>query len=66
MLEEQIASIFEYASDNGLEDVEIRIVTGETDLLVTLWVNGKDRIGCSSLARLDKSIREHDNLDWMK
>ncbi len=66
MLEEQIQLIFDYASDNGLKDVEIRIGTGETDLRVVLWVNGKDRIDCNSIAQLDKSIREHDNLNWMQ
>jgi len=67
MLEEEIASILEYTESQGLEDVEIRITRTKTEnMSVILWVQGKDRIGVNSISELNSSIREHDNLDWMK
>jgi len=65
-LEQSVSSILDYAKEQGLTDVEIRIGDNGTNYQVTLWVQGKDRVAHTSLLGLEASLKEHENLDWMK
>ena len=65
ILEEIVSKIFDVAQEKGLKNVEIRINAKDETNPVTLWVGDKDRFACNSLAKLEESLTDHEDLSWM-
>ncbi len=64
---EMLASIINIATEKGLKNIEIRKIGNEKyeSGTVELWVNGKDRFSCNSLAQLETALEDHKDLKWM-